>query len=159
MPKDTFRIEHARRSDAEWIAQAQIAMALETEELELEPEVVARGVHYVFDHPDRGFYLIARDGLPAEPSRAAAVGCLLVLREWSDWRNADVWWLHSLYVSREWRRRGVFRRLYAHLESEARAAGARGIRLLVDHGNQSAQVAYREIGMTSEHYETFEILF
>lgn len=34
---------------------------------------------------------------------------LLVTFEWSDWRNAQYWWIQSLYVVPEHRRKGIFR--------------------------------------------------
>ena len=37
-------------------------------------------------------------------------GQLMLTFEWSDWRNGWIWWIQSVYVRPEARRRGVFRR-------------------------------------------------
>ena len=36
--------------------------------------------------------------------------------EWSDWRNGLFWWIQSVYVDKRFRRTGVFRALYAHVQ-------------------------------------------
>lgn len=142
----------ARLADLPFIVDAQLAMALETERLKLVPETVTQGVRYMFDHPDRGFYLMVER---AEQT----VGCMLVLKEWSDWRNGDVWWLHSVFVVQEARGTGSFRALYDAVTSRAQAAGARGLRLYVDKTNTHAQAVYSALGMTDEHYRLFEKMF
>ena len=102
------QVRIALRADAPFIVQSQLAMALETEALTLDLDTVRAGVNAVFDTPTRGFYLLAeRDAAPA--------ACMLVLSEWSDWRNRDVWWLHSVYVLPEQRRAGLFRALHAEV--------------------------------------------
>ncbi len=138
--------------DRPFIVQAQLAMALETERLTLVPETVRRGVEFMFDHPDRGFYLVAEQG-------GQTVGCMLVLKEWSDWRDGDVFWLHSVYVVPDARRVGTFRSLYAEVTRRAQAAGARGLRLYVDKTNARAMAAYRALGMSNQHYSLFETMF
>jgi GNAT superfamily N-acetyltransferase len=131
------------------IADFQLAMARETENVELDLETVRAGVRGVLDKPERGFYLVAQDGQELR-------GCLLVLSEWSDWRCREVLWLHSVYVLPQHRRGAVFRSLYERVESLARARGAAGLRLYVDRRNVRAQQVYQALGMTNEHYELYE---
>ncbi len=92
MLTDSFTIKKASPDAADTIAQFQIEMASESENISLDHETVMKGVQYIFQKPDLGFYLVAYD------SRDKMAGCLLILKEWSDWRNADVWWLHSVFV-------------------------------------------------------------
>ena len=68
-------------TDFDFIVGSQIKMAKETEDFDLNPETVSNGVRAVFEDARKGFYLIAED----EASRPC--GCLLVVTEWSDWRN------------------------------------------------------------------------
>ena len=125
------------------------AMARETEGLELDAAVLARGVRAVFEQPQRGFYLVAeRDG--------AAVGGLLVTFEWSDWRCGDYWWIQSVYVAPAARRGGVFRALHAEVARRARAAGAARLRLYVEIDNRRAQATYERLGMRRCHYAMYE---
>src|SRR5438093_12309971 len=79
------------------------------------------------------------------------VGQLLVTFEWSDWRNRMVWWIQSVYVVPEARRRGVLRALYDTARREALAAGAGGLRLYVHTANLPAQAVYAALGMNGDH--------
>ena len=79
-----------------------------------------------------------------------------MLKEWSDWRNTDVWWVHSLYVAPEHRRRGVFRRMMNYVEERAHHDNIAGIRLYVERENHNAKAVYSALGMTNEHYELYE---
>ncbi len=138
--------------DVNIIADFQIKMAMETENLKLEPDTVKRGVSAVFDDPSKGKYWLA------EIDRQI-VGCLLTINEWSDWRNGTVLWIHSVYVPPEFRQLGVFKKLYLHLrEMVSSSADFRGLRLYVDKSNHRAQKVYEALGMSGEHYHLYEWL-
>lgn len=145
-------IRPATTADAETLAWWQLAMALETEDLPLDPDTVRRGVAGVFEQPARGRYWVAeREGQP--------VGGLLVTYEWSDWRAGDFHWIQSVYVEPSARGCGVFRTLYATVETAARAAGAVGLRLYVEQENARAQAAYHSLGMRENDYRFYEVRF
>ncbi|MFN0057424.1 MAG: N-acetyltransferase family protein [Planctomycetota bacterium] len=137
-------------ADAEFIANSNLAMALESENTRLDAARLRQGVAAVFSEPARGFYLVAEwDG--------ARCGCLLVTTEWSDWRNAVFWWIQSVYVVPERRRRGVYAHMHAETLKRARAAGSVcGLRLYVDAQNRAAQATYKSLGMESSHYVLME---
>jgi GNAT superfamily N-acetyltransferase len=144
----TFR--EARHGDAGAIINFQIAMARETEELELDRDVLTRGVEGVFADPSRGRYFVAE-------SDGRVVGSLLITYEWSDWRNGMVWWIQSVFVIPELRGQGVYAGLYAYVQVLVNADPTiRGIRLYVDRRNTGAQKAYTRLGMNGEHYSVFE---
>ena len=44
------------------------------------------------------------------------VGQIMYTYEWSDWRNGLFIWVQSVYVDKEYRGQGVFRRLYNHVK-------------------------------------------
>ncbi|NUO74115.1 MAG: GNAT family N-acetyltransferase [Frateuria sp.] len=142
-------IRAATRADVPHLADWNAAMAHETEGKALDRAVLARGVEGVFDDPRRGFYLVAERA-------GAAVGCLLVTYEWSDWRCGDFWWIQSVYVAPPARRAGVFRALYAAVRERARDAGAVGLRLYVETENHRAQRTYADLGMMPCHYLMYE---
>ena len=148
-----FEIKEALPQDAAWIARAQVLMAKETENVQLIPEQVVSGVSFIFDHPDRGFYILAKN------EGTDPVGCLLILKEWSDWRNGDVWWIHSVYVLPDYRNHGVFRMMFGYAEELARKSQVRGLRLYVDKTNVNAKRVYEKLGMNKDHYELFEKMF
>jgi GNAT superfamily N-acetyltransferase len=125
-------------------------MALETENLNLDPSIVQMGVSGVLDDPTKGKYWVAEvDG--------HIVGCLLTIPEWSDWRNGTVLWIHSVYVEPKFRRAGVFKALYLHLkENVLSSPELRGLRLYVDKTNLVAQKVYTDLEMDREHYHLYE---
>lgn len=147
-----FVVRQARAADAETIVGFQIQMARESEGLALDKATVSRGVQAVLDDPSKGRYWVAEED-------GRVVGVLLCLPEWSDWRNATVLWIHSLYVVPEARRRGVFTALYEHLKAQVESLPTlAGLRLYVDKSNKVAQEVYGALGMTREHYDLYEWL-
>ncbi len=153
MHRDQISINKAELSDAEWIARCQVKMAKETESIELNYETIVKGVSYTFEHPDQGFYVIAKN------QEQQPVGELLILKEWSDWRNGEIWWIHSVYVVPELRGQKIFTRMFRFVEDLARQNKARGLRLYVERANDRAQQVYLNLGMTKDHYEMFEKMF
>ena len=125
-------------------------MALETEGKDLLPEVIGAGVHAA---RQSGLRL-----LRGRRNRTASRS-LLITKEWSDWRNGDFWWIQSVYVRPEFRRQGVYKQLYRHVQ-ELAASDPRvcGFRLYVERENERAQETYRELGMKETHYLVFEEL-
>ncbi len=150
MSETAFTIDTGKEGDAARISAFQVAMADETEDFGLDPATVGAGVRAMLAMPERGFYVVARNG------GGEAVGSLLVLKEWSDWRNCDVWWIHSLYVEPGSRRKGLFAAMYDFVCARAKENGVAGIRLYVERGNHNAKKAYDAIGMSNEHYELYE---
>jgi GNAT superfamily N-acetyltransferase len=138
-------------SDVPVIVDFQLAMARETEELDLDREVCAGGVQAVFDDPSRGRYFLAE-------SDGAVIASLMITYEWSDWRNGNLWWLQSVYVKAEFRRQGVFRALFNHLLHLARARkDVCGLRLYMHADNARARRSYEGLGMKRTPYEVFEL--
>ena len=148
-----MRIRRATPADAEFIVESNVAMALETEGLTLDESVVGPGVEAVLADNSLGFYLVAEiDGSPA--------GQLMVTFEWSDWRNGLFWWIQSVYVRPEYRRRGVYRALHGHVAGAARAAGGVcGLRLYVEQDNATAQQVYESLNMYRTRYQMYEVEF
>jgi GNAT superfamily N-acetyltransferase len=150
-----LNVRKAILADAGFIVQSQLAMAHETEEMQLDPPTVQKGVAAVFADPAKGEYFIAEI---QDPLRGAfSVGCLLTIPEWSDWRNGAVLWIHSVYVLPEHRINKVFKAMYGHLRAMVENNdGMRGLRLYVDKRNTRAKAVYEKLGMTADHYELYE---
>ena len=147
-----IEIREGKLSDTERIVELQLQMAQETEGLQLDRNVVSKGVRGVFEEPARGTYWIAEE-------KGKVLGVLLAISEWSDWRNATVLWIHSLYVIPEARGQGVFKKLYLNLEKQVKQSPElAGLRLYVDKQNKSAQEVYEKLGMNKHHYELYEWL-
>jgi GNAT superfamily N-acetyltransferase len=139
--------------DLEVIAQYNVALASETESLELDPARVRAGVEALLRDAGKGTYFVAASG-------DEVVGQLLITHEWSDWRNGDIWWLQSVYVREDFRRCGVFKALFDFVLARAQAApDVCGLRLYMEDGNSRARDTYRSMGMMETHYHVFERFF
>jgi GNAT superfamily N-acetyltransferase len=140
----------ARPADAPRIVEFQLLMARETEGVELDREICSRGVSALFEDPGRGRYFVAE-------SEGVVVASLMITYEWSDWRAAQIWWIQSVFVTPDSRRKGIYAGLYEHVQAlVARDSGIGGIRLYVDRRNTSAREVYNRLGMNGEHYLVFE---
>ncbi len=137
-------------ADTDVIVDMNACMALETELLALDRATLTAGVRAVLTDASRGMYFIAeREG--------RVVGQAMVTFEWSDWRNAWMWWVQSVYVPVEARRQGIYRAIYQHIVEAARSAGdVAGIRLYVMDENHAAQKTYASLGMKRTHYLLLE---
>ena len=145
-------IKKTVRSDGPYIVDFQLKMAWETESIHLDKAVVEAGVSAVFDDPSKGFYLLVRSG-------EEAIASMLLTPEWSDWRNGMIWWIQSVYVPVEFRRKGVFRALYRHVESLVKDdQNACGLRLYVEKNNARAIQTYRDLQMSEPGYLVMESL-
>jgi ribosomal protein S18 acetylase RimI-like enzyme len=147
-----MRLRLARRADAQAIVDFNSAMALETEGKRLLPEVIGAGVRSLLRNPRAGFYVVAQH-------EKLLVGALMITKEWSDWRNGTFWWIQSVYVRPAFRRQGVYKRLYRHVQAmAAKDKGVCGFRLYVERENRRAQKTYRALGMEKTRYLVFEEL-
>ncbi len=149
--------------EAAQIAQFQVDMAMESENLALDPGIVMRGVLMAMEDPmGKGRYYLVRTSetytveegliLPA----GTVAGSLFVTREWSDWHGEWYWWVQSVYVRPTFRRMGAYKALYANVVEEAKRANIHEIRLYVDRDNVRAQKTYQSQGMKESHYLLYE---
>jgi len=143
-------IRQATPIDAPVIVDFNLRLALETEKLRLDPEVVRAGVEALFRDPAKGVYYVAE-------SSEGILGQVMITYEWSDWRNGNIWWLQSVYVRPEFRRQGVFAALFAHLRQlSAGNGGVSALRLYMHADNMRARTCYARLGMRETKYEVFE---
>ena len=146
----SIRIRDAAAADAPLLARWAQAMAFETEGKRLPDADILPGVARGIAEPALARYFVAEiDGKP--------VGTLMLTTEWSDWRNGLWWWIQSVYVAPEARRRGVYRALYVHVRALAETdPGVCGLRLYVERENLAAQRTYAALGMRDAHYLVYE---
>ncbi|UCF16593.1 MAG: GNAT family N-acetyltransferase [Phycisphaerales bacterium] len=150
---DELLIRIGEDRDIETLAKFNMALAWETEGKRLEPDVVTRGLKTLFKNPQYGFYTVAEVA-------GQVVGCTLITYEWSDWRCGLFWWLQGVYVEPEFRRRGVFGKVYEFLKEKAsRERNMCGFRLYVEHSNLAGQNTYAAVGMKETSYKLYEESF
>ena len=154
MTRDVTGEIHVRRAvngDLDTIVEFNSAMALESEGVALDHEVLRLGVQAMLKKGGRGIYYVAEVS-------GRVVGQLAITTEWSDWRNGYFWWVQSVYSHPDYRRRGIYRALHRHVEAEAKDQGdVRGIKLYVDRDNRRAKEVYASLGMAHSHYDLWEV--
>ena len=148
-----WQIREALESDTGQIAESNACLALESEGMRLDPDLVGPGVRTLLSDASKGrYWVVEADG--------KVVGQIMVTYEWSDWRNGMMWWIQSVYVHGDYRRSGVFSALYRHVESLARQdPQVCGIRLYVEHENERAQRTYESLGMNMTDYRVMQSMF
>ena len=143
-------VRKAKPGDESSIVDFQIRMSRETEQIDLDRDIVNKGVNAVFNNPEKGIYFVAESG-------NKIIASLMITFEWSDWRNGNVYWIHSVYVLPEFRKKGVFKTMYLHLKNNVQKdENIRGLRLYVDKTNTNARKVYETLGMDGDHYLLFE---
>ncbi len=108
-------IRRATPNDADVVVEFNRRLAIETEGKTLDLTVLAAGVAAGLADPTRALYFVAE-------TNGTVIGQAAVTFEWSDWRNGWIWWLQSVYIRLEYRRRGVFRSLYQHIHEIAQGS-------------------------------------
>lgn len=145
-----MKIRRANTNDVASLVEFNQAMALETEEKVLDSKTLTSGVKGILEHQARGFYLVAEE-------QGQIAGSLMVTFEWSDWRNANFWWVQSVYILPKYRRQGVYSQLYNEIRRLAdNSDNVCGYRLYVEKDNVAAQKTYESLGMSESHYLMFE---
>ena len=142
-------ITRGKASDIDAIVRFQADMAMESEGTMLDMDRLTLGVSSAINDEQTGIYLVAR-------ANDTPIGSLMLTREWSDWNNQWYWWIQSVYVMPEYRKKGVYKAMYSTLKDMARENGVSQIRLYADRTNLSAQQVYQRLGMTESHYLMFE---
>ena len=143
-------IRRAVAADLPTIVDFNCRLALESEHKTLDRAVLTPGVAAALADEAKARYFVAED-------EGRVVGQPMLTLEWSDWRNGWIWWIQSVYVHPDARRRGVFRSLYDHIYKAACAdPQVVGIRLYMEKDNHVAQQTYLNMGMELPGYVVLE---
>jgi len=143
-------VRDATLADAAVVVEFNRLLAEESEGKKLERAVLAAGVAAQLADVQKGRYFLAE-------AAGEVLGQVGLTLEWSDWRNGWMWWIQSVYVRQDARRRGVFRALFEHVRQAALRDGqVVGLRLYVDRDNQGAQQTYQRLGMQESGYLVLE---
>jgi GNAT superfamily N-acetyltransferase len=144
------RVRRATSDDVAIVVEFNRLLALESEDKALDPALLTPGVRQALADDHKGRYFLAE----VEGQIAGQLG---VTYEWSDWRNGWFWWIQSVYVRPEFRRRGVFRALFQHVRDAATSdPEVIGIRLYVETDNHAAHRTYQSMGLEWTTYQVME---
>ena len=144
-----FKIREAVKSDITILAKNNQSLANETENIHLNLDTIISGVSNALDRKDCHYFV-------AEINKMV-VGQTLITYEWSDWRNGLIWWIQSVFVLFNFRKQGVFKALFNHIENLARNnPNVKALRLYVIQNNQSGIETYKALGMMDSGYIVYE---
>ena len=142
-------IREACKNDIAILVHNNMSLAKETESLELNKYVLEEGIKHALKHEECHYFVALIDG--------EVVGQTMITYEWSDWRNGNIWWMQSVYVHLGYRKRGVFRSLFLHIESIARShPQVKALRLYVMNNNIIGHRTYQRLGMSDSGYIVYE---
>ena len=148
---NTYNYRVANESDISSLIEFNCDMALDTENKVLDKRLLKQGIINLLSDSNKGFYMVA------EHSKDGVVGALMVTKEWSEWRNGYFWWVQSVFVVKEHRRKGVYSGLYSRIKSSAKEnTECCGLRLYVEKDNVIARDTYIALGMKETNYRFFE---
>ena len=143
-------IRKAKIEDLETVVKFNYNLAKETEDKELDLEILTKGVRAILNDSTKGqYYVYVIDNI--------VVGQIMYTYEWSDWRNGMFLWVQSVYVDSEYRRKGIFKELYNHVKKICDDDdGITGVRLYVEKENFNAKATYKSLGMQECNYHMYE---
>jgi len=148
--QSSIKIRKAKIEDLESIVKFNYNLAMQTEDKELDLEILTKGVEAILSDSAKGqYYVYVIDNI--------VVGQIMHTYEWSDWRNGMFLWVQSVYVDVDHRRKGIFKELYNHVKQICdNDEGTVGIRLYVEKENFNAKATYKSLGMHECNYHMYE---
>lgn len=152
-----YIIRQATEKDVPSLVDFNCGIAAETEDKQLDRELVTRGVTRALQQGEEAVYFVA---VEEGDETDAAVASLMLTREWSDWRDGWVAWIQSVYVHQAHRGNGIFTLLLEHATAKLKTnPDVRGLRLYVENDNTRAQSVYHNNGFNDPHYKVLEKMF
>lgn len=145
-----IKIQRATDQHLDKLIEFQQGLASETENLSLSEETLRKGLITLLADTSKGqYYVVLDSGVP--------IGCHLITYEWSEWKNGMVWWMQSVYVSADYRNRGIFKMMFDNIMNLINQdPQLLGLRLYVDKSNARAMKVYESLGMDGSHYTVYE---
>ena len=142
-------VREADQLDVPTLVEYNLSLAYETENILLDKNVLRLGIKKALELNDCRYIVAELEN--------KIVGQTMITSEWSDWRNGGIWWIQSVYVNPDYRKRGVFQNILNYIENLAKEIPEiKALRLYVMKENQIARRAYRSLGMNNSGYLVYE---
>lgn len=140
-----MRTATADPADLEALTDFALRLAFETEDKTLDRDIVYKGVLDCIQNPKLGLYFLAWD--EADPEKKM-IGTTMLTYEMNVALGGLIYWIQSVYVVKEARRKGCFRSLYNTVVDNAKADPlCKCVRLYVETENEKAMATYENLGM------------
>ena len=144
-----MEIRKAKPKDSKIIANFNVLLAKESENENIQYKKTLNAVKKLISNENKGFYLVASEN-------NKIIGQLMITFEFSDWNNEDFWWIQSVYVDKNFRKKGVFKNLLEKVKNLAQKNNVSKIRLYVYNKNNKAIKTYKALDMRKKDYIIFE---
>ena len=143
-------IRLASENDVDVLARFEVQSAKETEQYCLDFATARNAIAYFVNSWDKGFYLVM------EANKEDLVGCVRVTKDFATWENSEIWWLRSMFVQPNYRRKNVATQLCKEIIKMS-SKHACSVRLFVDKHNSNAKSLYKSLGFMESRYELYEM--
>lgn len=127
-----------------------IDMALETENKTLDPEIIKKSLNVLINNKQFGYYAVALEENNTDV--ASYKGMNQMTYEYNILSNKISFWLQSVMVKKEHRKKGVFKSLVKFSEElviKDKENNKSVLKLYVDGDNKNAQKVYFNLGFTT----------
>ena len=142
-------VREARESDLLTLVDYNQALAKETENLALDKSILRLGIKNALKRQNCHYFVAELDD--------NVIGQTMITSEWSDWRNAEMWWMQSVYVHPDYRKRGVFHSIFKHIEIiSSKNHSVKSLRIYVMQNNLVGIKTYKKLGMDNSGYLVYE---
>jgi len=144
-------IRRADLADLEQLVEFTLAEAEEAEGAGQDREKARRGIRKALEDESVALYWVI------ENRKEGLVGNISVVKEWSNWKAGNYWWIQSLYIKPAHRGRGLLQSLLKTITESAVQGGALDLRLYVHQDNERAIRAYRKAGFVDAQYRIMRL--
>ena len=151
--ESSFIIQKAEERHLKQIADNICKGAYETEKYEANPEIILKSMEQIFQDRSYGVLYVALDN-------DKVVASLIETSEFNFIRNGMIYWIQSLYVLPEHRRKGISTKMIKHIFNEAKNEGVLPVKLYVANTNTVGMKVYERLEMTpvEEVFYTMNLL-
>ena len=127
-----YTVRNANINDLEKIVEFIVAEASDAEGIAKAPDKILNGVKTGIENPSIARYWVL------ENTTEELVGCVSVVKEWSDWNCAFYWWIQSMYIRPGYRGKGLMKELLREVKHAGIKEDAPELRLYVHRDNKRA---------------------
>ena len=139
--KKKIKTRLANISDIKKLEILQVDMENTIEDDPYPDEVGKKGLKFIIDNPDHGFYIVAE-------LEKTVVGGLRISFERSVSRNGFFWWIQNVCVDKELRGKRIYQSMFNKvIELAKNQDDVVAVKLHVHTNNNSAIKAYERTGM------------
>eukprot|EP01135_Chromosphaera_perkinsii_P000806 Nk52_evm94s151 gene=Nk52_evmTU94s151 len=153
-----LQVRKATLEDLDTLVEGIATMAKDSEGIDLDLKILREGVKAPLADNSKGVYYLAEAPHENMDGKMRFAGCLMVFKEWSDWKNGEYWWIASVQVEKWCRKQGVFRAMFEYVSGLAKAdPNVYSVRLYVERENTVAREVYSKVGIPLSHYDMHEM--